>query len=517
MKIIQLSWANFKGLVDGSIVADGGNVTVSGRNGAGKSSIASVLPFILFGKDAKNVKRFDNGLIPTVDGLIHAAEVTFDDGNTLRREYLWTSNANRNVLYINGKQVSQTAFKTHVANITGCGGDILFDPFAFHALKPDDQRNILVSKFAPDINSDSLNAEFADLVECLDGRPVDTFITQTNAKLNSLKTESRAIPSAIEENRRQIDSTDIDAELRSVDAKIADLHSKRDNLAKRHDFNLQLSLAQKRLGELDRQQDRCEQHLRDLQSQLQTLRNDYSSAAKEICPYCRQPFPKELRDAKLSDIVQRGNRCKSDIAQRQDTLSEIANERRDLLNQIDILQADARANSDIDDKINALNSDIQQLSERKFQLQNQARLRERINVLSDKQAEINKQIADLEHLLRDAKNFLRRKIELVEDAINSHFALVKFKLFDYRISTGEAVPTCEVTLHGVPYVALSKGERLRAALDTFKTLQDAFGVELPIMLDDAESYTPNSLVELNNQIFAFKVADTDLNIIVDSV
>ena len=38
MKITRMNWTNFKGLVDGEIVADGCDVIVSGRNGAGKSS-----------------------------------------------------------------------------------------------------------------------------------------------------------------------------------------------------------------------------------------------------------------------------------------------------------------------------------------------------------------------------------------------------------------------------------------------------------------------------------------------
>ena len=50
MKITRISWKNFKGLADGEIVAEGRDVIISGRNGAGKSSIAQIIPFVLFGK-----------------------------------------------------------------------------------------------------------------------------------------------------------------------------------------------------------------------------------------------------------------------------------------------------------------------------------------------------------------------------------------------------------------------------------------------------------------------------------
>ena len=60
MKIKTISWTNYKGLTDGEIFAKCGDVVISGRNGAGKSSIASVIPFVLFGKVTGTLRRYED-------------------------------------------------------------------------------------------------------------------------------------------------------------------------------------------------------------------------------------------------------------------------------------------------------------------------------------------------------------------------------------------------------------------------------------------------------------------------
>ena len=73
---------------------------------------------------------------------------------------------------------------------------------------------------------------------------------------------------------------------------------------------------------------------------------------------------------------------------------------------------------------------------------------------------------------------------------------------------GSVKEICSVTVDGVPYSdGLNKGAKLKATLDCVKTLQEFFKVEMPIFIDDAESYTSNSFVELPNQIFLLKVVE----------
>ena len=518
MKINLISWTNYRGLADGAIDACGNNVTVTGRNGAGKSSIASILPFILFGKDTDTVKHYDDGIIPTDDGLIHAAEVTFDEGTTFRREYFWANGGNHNALYINGNKVNSTAFKTAVEVLTGGAGEIVINPFAFHALKADVQREILMRNFATVSDADLLADKFPQLAELLDGQSVDVFINRAKKTLASLTFKFNGIPALIEENQRQIISDNVDADLSAVESELALLQKQHQQLSQTRDFNYEFALAQKRLGELDRQQNRYARELNALKGRLKSLRDDYQRVrtSKGICPTCGQPLPADLQKAKsdaiLADIVANGKQCNSEVEEHEKILADIGKERRAVENQIARLQSESQAQKDRDARLNELNAAIEKLMARKFQLESQKKTSDRIQTLRDEERDLKRKIAALKGQLADADKFRRCKIALVEESINSRFEHVKFKLFDYLITTGEVKPTCEVTLNGVPYKSLSKGESLRAALDTFRTLQTVYGVELPVMLDDAEAYTSNSLVGIPNQIFAFKVTDSDLNI-----
>lgn len=76
----------------------------------------------------------------------------------------------------------------------------------------------------------------------------------------------------------------------------------------------------------------------------------------------------------------------------------------------------------------------------------------------------------------------------------------------YKVAEG-VKECCEPLLNDVPYYALSKGEQLKASLDILKALQGAYGVELPVFIDDAESYTSNSFVELPNQVILLKAVE----------
>lgn len=104
---------------------------------------------------------------------------------------------------------------------------------------------------------------------------------------------------------------------------------------------------------------------------------------------------------------------------------------------------------------------------------------------------------------------------MIEDAINSKFEFVKFKMFETLIN-GTVKEICEPMIDGVPYDdGLNRGAKFKAALDILRTLQKFYSIELPIFIDDAESYTSNSFVELPNQIFLLKVSEGDLKIEVE--
>jgi hypothetical protein len=102
------------------------------------------------------------------------------------------------------------------------------------------------------------------------------------------------------------------------------------------------------------------------------------------------------------------------------------------------------------------------------------------------------------------EQFVRAKVALLEDTVNSRFELARFKLFRELVNGG-VEPCCETTYDGVPYNAgLNAGARVNVGLDVIRTLSRAIGFAPPVFVDQAESTT--SYVETDSQTVYLEVA-----------
>lgn len=111
------------------------------------------------------------------------------------------------------------------------------------------------------------------------------------------------------------------------------------------------------------------------------------------------------------------------------------------------------------------------------------------------------------------EQFTRAKVDMLEERINSSFALARFRLFEEQINGGLA-ECCEVTYNGVPYSSgLNNGARVNVGLDIIRTLSRHYGVSMPVIIDNAESVTdllPTGGQEIRLVVSA---ADTSLRIV----
>lgn len=91
-------------------------------------------------------------------------------------------------------------------------------------------------------------------------------------------------------------------------------------------------------------------------------------------------------------------------------------------------------------------------------------------------------ILDLLNELDKAKN------ETLSDSINSHFSLVKWKLFELNKSDGYK-SVCIPTVNGKSILTTmsNKGNRILGRIDICNSIQKISGMSVPIILDDSES------------------------------
>lgn len=132
----------------------------------------------------------------------------------------------------------------------------------------------------------------------------------------------------------------------------------------------------------------------------------------------------------------------------------------------------------------------QQLSdcERKIAESNTEKDEQRLEELRAEQRTQEQNKANAEKILDLLDELDKAKNETLSDSINSHFSLVKWKLFELNKSGGYK-SVCIPTVDGKPILTTmsNKGNRILGRVDICNSIQKISGMSVPIILDDSES------------------------------
>ena len=529
MKIISIRLENFKGEEKREIFADGANVIISGQNGTGKTTIADAYFWIFTGKFADGtsgeVNFFDADGKLIRDKKIHAVEIELDDKTTIRRESVNTFDKLGNFksttqnYFIDGVELKQKDFDAEISKITGGAA---LNPFGFCQMSWKERRNILMKMCKVDDSAVIASDEIFQQLNLGKFTP-DAFITAKKSEIKKLTAELQGIPARIDELSHKKFSVEGDEETlkAEIEKTKADLKAAADKvaqiqklLAERDKPKNELFRVQREIGSLENEIERGKIRFEQAEKNLEEMREDYIKIITTkggICPTCGQNLPaekfNETKNKKIAEISTAGKQLKIERDKLASEISAKQNELENFKRQAEEIQAQINAaeNSASMDDLNAAISERDKIISASTNtennlarfLQNQdeaAKTQKRIEELKKRESEVNQEIADCERQINLAEKFIRAKVKLIEDTINAQFEFVKFKMFETLIN-GSVKEICEPMIDGVPYNSgLNRGAKFKAALDILRTLQKFFGVELPIFIDDAESYTSNSFV-----------------------
>lgn len=112
----------------------------------------------------------------------------------------------------------------------------------------------------------------------------------------------------------------------------------------------------------------------------------------------------------------------------------------------------------------------------------------------------------IEEMLYLIDEYARYKTKFVEDSINSLFRIARFRLFREQ-ANGGVEDRCDVVLDGVPYISINNGAKINVGIDIINTLSRAYGVRVPLFIDNAESVT--RLEGSDGQIIRLVVSEND--------
>lgn len=141
-------------------------------------------------------------------------------------------------------------------------------------------------------------------------------------------------------------------------------------------------------------------------------------------------------------------------------------------------------------------------------------LKKRMEELNQEEKQLQIKIAELEGQQFLGEEFIRTKVELLEDSINKKFkGIVTFKLFENQVNGG-LKETCEALIEGVPFSSANTASQINAGLSILNTLCEHYGINAPVFIDNAESV--NEIIHTDSQLIKLIVSlDENLKVEVD--
>lgn len=137
---------------------------------------------------------------------------------------------------------------------------------------------------------------------------------------------------------------------------------------------------------------------------------------------------------------------------------------------------------------------LDELARKRLNVEMNRQQEQRIRDLLAKQKELNLQLTTLDDGLTLADQFIRLRAMDLEEDINNHFEVVRWKLFDMQVNGG--VKTCCEAMADnnngvfVEYSSnLNDGRRIQAGVDIINAITNATGVTAPIWIDGAGELT----------------------------
>lgn len=311
----------------------------------------------------------------------------------------------------------------------------------------------------------------------------------------------------------------------------------------------------------------CFENIQDLEKKAESLRKEWHEVnnrqydGKEICPTCGQTLPTELAEEakalfnlskvdELEAITAKGKKIKADLEWQKNEHDGKAKYLENLQKKEKVLETSiaiceekiTEATHKFGEQIKAEVVEIDlSIAEIEKTAQNEKEniqskiypIQEQIATEKAKLDEINKAIlsrelaekqkqriaeleasektlageyANLEKIAFLIDEFIKFKVELLSEEINSHFKYAKFKLFDVQINGGIA-ECCEVTFKGVPYSDLNNAAKINIGIDILNTLCRLNDRYCPVICDNAESVT--NIMPTTSQMICLVVSAED--------
>ena len=398
-------------------------------------------------------------------------------------------------------------------------------------------------------------------------------IETLSAGIDEVEKQKAIIQNGFSSTEKESKIRDINRQLEGQSSKVlSDYHKQKQRLRDEYEA----SLTKLKMVEVDR--DRCADRRDELNKEIEreskriiTLQSEFDTFNaqqfnKESCPTCGQALPadkQEILEAEFNTnkskkleewkgLIESAVKLKANYEEQQeimvskiDSLTTEASQYNDAYNvkfkeyeaysepnlEDDPVYADLKAQLfllEIDDepgadteKLTKLAEELSSMKSKKAELETELNkfkliddINHRIFELENQQEKLvaEKNALDEASFLMD--EFIKAKVNMLEENINSRFKLARFKMFNVMLN-GNVEECCETTYKGVPYRSMNNAARINVGLDIINALTSYYKVNAPVFIDNAEAVT--EFVPVNSQTIKLIVDESEPQLVVKEV
>lgn len=398
-------------------------------------------------------------------------------------------------------------------------------------------------------------------------------IETLSAGIGEVEKQKAIIQNGFSSTEKESKIRDINRQLEVQRSKVlSDYHKQKQRLRDEYEA----SLTKLKMVEVDR--DRCTDRRDELNKEIEreskriaTLQSEFDTFNaqqfnKESCPTCGQALPADKqvvleaefntnKSKKLEEwngLIESAVKLKENYEEQQeimvskiDSLTAKASQYNDAYN-VKFKEYEAYSEPNVEDNpvyadLNAQLFLLEIDDEPGAEAEELAKLDEELSSMKSKKAgletELNKfkLIDDINHRILELENqqqklvaeknaldeasflmdeFIKAKVNMLEENINSRFKLARFKMFNVMLN-GNIEECCETTYKGVPYRSMNNAARINVGLDIINALTSYYKVNAPVFIDNAEAVT--EFVPVNSQTIKLIVDESKPQLTVEEV
>ena len=250
--------------------------------------------------------------------------------------------------------------------------------------------------------------------------------------------------------------------------------------------------------------------LRDIEDSASYYKNAKAQAEERLA---KQQEEIQQLEAEISDLQVQITAAEAAKVEPQD-MADYSQRKAIIQTRIDTLNADLyeiiQSVSSVKSKLRQEMSEITgQISEYMAIISKESLLdysKQRVDELRQDAKNAAECLDAIENMLFLMDEYSRYKTRFVEDSINGMFRIARFRLFREQ-ANGGVEDRCDVVYDGVPYISVNNGMKINLGIDIINTLSTAYGVRVPLFVDNAESVT--QLEKCGSQIIRLVVSEND--------